>query len=98
MSTDNPETLAALAALIARHNLTETKAAGLLGVPVHTLAHWLAGRRSPGAAAVRLIEILCMLDAMAPALLAALIPTTGYNKRPKKNVHVGKVPQDPSPT
>ena len=67
----------ALAALIERHNLTDTQAAGLLGVPVFTLRKWTNGTRSPGAAAVRLVEVLGILDALAPDLLGHLMPSNG---------------------
>ena len=70
----NPDFAAALAALTTRHQLTEQQAAGLLGVPVFTLRKWQAGQRAPSAAAVRLVTVLDMLNAFAPALLDALIP------------------------
>lgn len=70
----NPDFVAALAAIITRHQLTETQAAGLLGVPVFTLRKWQAGTRAPSAAATRLLDVLGMIEALAPALLAALIP------------------------
>ena len=70
----NPDFVAALAALTERHQLTEHQAAGLLGVPVFTLRKWCAGTRAPSAAAIRLVEVLDMLGALAPALLAGLIP------------------------
>jgi hypothetical protein len=70
----NPDFAPALGALITRHQLTEAQAAGLLGVPVFTLRKWQAGTRAPSAAAVRLVEVLDMLNALAPALLGALIP------------------------
>lgn len=63
-----------LQALIARRGLCETRAAGLLGVPVFTLRKWLAGQRAPSAAAVRLLGVLGALEALAPALLEALEP------------------------
>lgn len=70
----------ALAALIERHKLTDTQAAGLLGVPVFTLRKWTNGTRSPGAAAVRLVEVLGILDALAPDLLGHLMPLNGGAK------------------
>jgi len=70
----NPVFIAALGALMTRHQLTETQAAGLLGVPVFTLRKWQAGTRAPSAAAVRLVEVLDMLAALAPALLEGMIP------------------------
>jgi hypothetical protein len=70
----NPNFVAALAALTTRHQLTETQTAGLLGVPVFTLRKWTTGTRAPSAAAVRLVEVLDLLGALAPALLGGLIP------------------------
>jgi len=70
----NPDFAPALAALLARHHLTETQGAGLLGVPVFTLRKWLTGQRAPSAAAVRLVAVLDLLAVLAPALLAGLIP------------------------
>ena len=72
--SQSPDFAPALGALITRHQLTEAQAAGLLGVPVFTLRKWQAGTRAPSAAAVRLLEVLDMLNALAPALLNALIP------------------------
>ena len=74
-----------LQALIARRGLCETRAAGLLGVPVFTLRKWLAGQRAPNASAVRLLGVLGALEALAPALLEALEPA------PLAVAHVGKV-------
>lgn len=86
----NPNFTAALVALTDRHQLTEQQAAGLLGVPVFTLRKWKAGTRAPSAAAVRLVEVLDMVGALAPALLAGLIPAPvaaaprGRRKSPMK--------------
>lgn len=80
----NPDFAPALAALIQRHQLTETRAAGLLGVPVFTLRKWTTGTRAPSAAAVRLVEVLDMVGALAPALLAALIPAPVVAAAPMK--------------
>ena len=66
-----------LLALIARRGLSETRAADLLGVPVFTLRKWTAGQRAPSASAVRLLGVLGMLEALAPALLGALEPAPG---------------------
>jgi DNA-binding transcriptional regulator YiaG len=83
MTNKKPPTIPvfpALAALIERHKLTDTQAAGLLGVPVFTLRKWTNGTRSPGAAAVRLVEVLGILDALAPDLLGHLMPSNGGAK------------------
>lgn len=83
MTNKKPPTIPvfpALATLIERHRLTDTQAAGLLGVPVFTLRKWTNGTRSPGAAAVRLVEVFGMLDALAPDLLGHLMPSNGGAK------------------
>lgn len=72
-----------LVALITRRGLDETRAAGLLGVPVFTLRKWTAGTRAPSAAAVRLLDVLVTLDTLAPALLDALTPAASAPKRPR---------------
>lgn len=59
---------------IERLNLSEARAADYFGVPVHTLRKWLNGTREPAAAVARLIEVLGMVEALAPALHASLIP------------------------
>jgi len=68
----NPEFLAMLATLT--HDRSDLVAAGLLGVPVHTLRKWSNGTRSPNASAVRLVTVLATMAVMAPALLDALTP------------------------
>jgi len=55
-----------------RSGLTPAGLANLLGVPVNTYVKWLKGERRPDAAALRLIEVIETLQALAPDLLAAL--------------------------
>jgi hypothetical protein len=88
----NPDFMAALAALTTRHQLTETQTAGLLGVPVFTLRKWRTGTRAPSAAAVRLVEVLDLLGALAPALLGGLIPEPVPPKPPKRKAKTEKSP------
>ena len=57
-----------------RLNLDEPRAADYLGVPVFTLRKWATGERQPGAAVLRLFEVLGIVEAMAPALHASLLP------------------------
>jgi DNA-binding transcriptional regulator YiaG len=59
---------------IERLQLTDKQAAEYLGVPVFTLRKWLTGEREPGAATYRLIEVLGMLEALAPAIHQSLLP------------------------
>ena len=63
-----------LLAMMERLTLTDTRAAGLLGVPVFTFRKWAAGQRAPSAAAVQLLAVLGTLEALAPNVLAALTP------------------------
>jgi DNA-binding transcriptional regulator YiaG len=63
-------------ATINRLGLTDKQAANYLGVPVFTLRKWLTGERAPGAATHKLIEVLGMLEAMAPAIHESLLKGT----------------------
>lgn len=70
----DPSPLETLRGLMARHSLDRVQTAALLGVPVFTLRHWLAGTRTPTSSAIRLLSVLCVLETLAPDLLAALVP------------------------
>lgn len=70
----NPDFPAALAALAQRHQLTEPQCAGLLGVPLFTFRKWKAGTRCPNSSALRLMDVLAILETFAPALHASMIP------------------------
>jgi hypothetical protein len=59
---------------IARHILSDHRAATALGVPVFTLKKWTAGLRQPSASAVRLLEIVLILEVLAPTVLQSLMP------------------------
>lgn len=68
-TTENP-----FARLAARMHLDELQAAGLMGVPVHTWRKWTTGQRQASASAYRVLDLLAMMEALAPDLLAALVP------------------------
>jgi DNA-binding transcriptional regulator YiaG len=57
-----------------RLNLSEPRAAVYLGVPVFTVRKWINGEREPGAAVARLLDVLGMVEAMAPELHGAFLP------------------------
>lgn len=59
---------------ITRLRLTDTQAAQYLGVPVTTFRNWVTGQRAPGAAVMRLLEVLGTIEVMNPVLHAALMP------------------------
>lgn len=59
---------------MSRLHFDEVQAAAYLGVPVFTLRKWATGERHPGAAVIRLIDVLGMVEALAPALHSAFLP------------------------
>jgi hypothetical protein len=59
---------------MARLDLDEPRAAAYFGVPVFTLRKWTTGEREPGAAVVRLLDVLGMVEALAPALHDSFLP------------------------
>lgn len=67
-----------------RLNLDETRAAVYFGVPVFTVRKWCTGEREPGAAVARLLDVLGLVEALAPALHGSFLPpvsTTPPRKR-----------------
>ena len=80
--------------LIARLGLDEPRAAAYLGVPVYTLRKWIKGERAPSAATLRLLEVLGLLEALAPAIHEALVPVAHVGEVPaKSDAHVEKIPR-----
>ena len=70
-----PGTVAARAKDTAdRLNLSDIRAAAYFGVPVFTYRKWATGEREPGAAVTRLLDVLGMVEAMAPALHQSFLP------------------------
>jgi DNA-binding transcriptional regulator YiaG len=61
---------------IERLELTDNQAADYFGVPVFTLRKWLNGERAPGAATQKLLDVLGLIEAMAPALHDSLLKGT----------------------
>lgn len=84
MTTQTPEFTAAVRDLMARRALDDSRAAALLGVPVPTIRKWIAGTRAPSAAAVRLLEILGTLEAIAPALFDHFLPAPAVAVKKQK--------------
>lgn len=71
-----PDTFAArVRETVARLNLDEARAADYFGVPVFTLRKWTTGERQPGAAVLRLFDVLGMVEALVPALHASFLPS-----------------------
>ena len=61
--------------LMTRLGLDEPSAADYLGVPVFTFRKWASGERQPSAAVLRLLDVLGTIEALAPALHAAFLPS-----------------------
>ena len=74
---------------ITRLQLTDTQAAQYLGVPFTTLRNWATGQRAPGAAVMRLLEVLGTIEVMNPGLHAALLPAA-----PPAPVRRGRPPKE----
>lgn len=53
---------------VERLGLSEAQAAQYFAVPVYTVRKWLTGEREPGAAVARLLEVMGLLEALAPNL------------------------------
>lgn len=70
----DPSFVDTLRGLAARHSLDKTQIAALMGVSVFTLRHWQAGTRTPTSSAVQLLDVLCLVEILAPDLLVALVP------------------------
>jgi DNA-binding transcriptional regulator YiaG len=71
------------AATAARLGLTEPQASDYFGVPVFTYRKWINGTRAPNASALRLLEVLGMIEALCPTLHAALLPTLDVRDSPR---------------
>jgi hypothetical protein len=65
-----------------RLHLDDTRGAAYLGVPVYTVRKWTTGEREPGAAVARLLDVLGLVEAMAPALHESFLPA--------QSIHVKK--------
>ena len=73
-----------LADLRSRLDLSPAQMADYLGVPIHTLRKWESGERSGSATLLRLLDILGMVEALAPGLHAALVPAAECRIEPRK--------------
>lgn len=71
-----PGTVAAqVVQTVERLGLSEAQAAQYFAVPVYTVRKWITGEREPGAAVARLLDVLGMVEAMAPALHGSFMPS-----------------------
>lgn len=71
-----PQTLTpdTLKTLKARYGFSDQGLADYLGVSVHAARKWINGTRQPESSAARLVEVLSIVETLAPGVHAALIP------------------------
>jgi hypothetical protein len=77
-----------------RLNLDEGQAAAYFGVPVYTVRKWCTGEREPAAVVVRLLDVLGLVEALAPALHNSFLPpvnTTPPRKRGRVKKLAGEI-------
>ena len=77
-----------------RLHLDDTRGAAYLGVPVFTVRKWITGEREPGAAVARLLDVLGLVEALAPALHGSFLPpvsTTPPRKRGRVKNLAGEI-------
>lgn len=60
-----------------RYNMNDAQVADYLGVPVHTLRNWRTGKRVPAAVVYKLLDVLGIVETLAPAVHEHLIPAKG---------------------
>ena len=84
-----------------RLNLDEAQAAQYFAVPVYTVRKWLTGEREPGAAVARLLEVMGLLEALAPNLHQTFMvnlaprPVRGRRVTPKPPEHNPVMSENP---
>lgn len=78
---------------VERLGLSEVQAAQYFAVPVYTVRKWLTGEREPGAAVARLLEVMGLLEALAPNIHQSFLvnlaprPVRGRRVTPKPPEH-----------
>jgi DNA-binding transcriptional regulator YiaG len=77
MTTSTPTIAERVAAIQVRLDMNDDQCADYLGVPIHTLRNWRTGKRTPSAVVYKLLDVLGMVEAMAPSLHGALVPSKG---------------------
>lgn len=92
---------AQVAQTVERLKLNDAQAAQYFAVPVFTVRKWLTGEREPGAAVARLLEVMGLLEALAPNLhqtfLVDLAPRVkrGRPGKPKPPEHNSVMSENP---
>lgn len=88
----NVESAVRVATLRARLGLTLHDCAEYLGVPVTTLIKWENGTRTPGSAAQRLLDVLGMIEVLAPDLHSHFLPEEQRRGIPRRKLRMPEAP------
>ena len=67
------ETKERLKGIMRRQGLSKTGLADYLGVPDQTVFKWITGERQPSAAVIRLIDVLEMIEMLAPDIHNSIV-------------------------
>lgn len=67
-------TVARIEALMKRRGMNQAAMAKYLGVPQGTIGNWLGGTRKPNAVVVRLLDVLGMVEVLAPGIHDEFLP------------------------
>lgn len=79
-----------LAQTRSRLDLSPAEMANYLGVPIYTLRKWESGERGSSAAVMRLLDVLGMVEALAPALHASFLNAHVEKPKSVNDAHVAK--------
>ena len=79
-----------LAQTRSRLDLSPAEMADYLGVPIYTLRKWESGERGSSAAVMRLLDVLGMVEALAPALHASFLNAHVEKSKSVNDAHVEK--------
>lgn len=66
-----------ITALQTKYSMNDAQVAEYLGVPVHTLRNWRTGKRVPAAVVYKLLDVLGILETLAPAVHEYFVPPKG---------------------
>lgn len=75
MSKTTDPTVERVRALMERHGWNQGQTAAYLGVPQGTFGNWLQGTRKPSQSVVRLLDVLGIVENLAPWLHTSLLPS-----------------------
>lgn len=73
-TTEKDPTVARIEATMKRRGMSQADMGRYLGVPQGTIGNWLQGTRKPNQAVSRLLDVLGMIEMLAPAIHEHLLP------------------------